>query len=94
MGGGHANMMKKWILRFIPFWTAEGMYFQKKNKKLKKITNWQPTICFSLKLGVFWSFLKIENKIKNRNILFRVMVFSVMPRWATSFSQNIKMTPK
>ena len=23
------------------FWTAEGMYFQKK-KRLKKITNWQP----------------------------------------------------
>ena len=42
-GGGHANMMKKWILRFIPFWTAEGMYFQKKKKKLKKITNWQPS---------------------------------------------------
>ena len=43
--GGHANMMKKWILRFIPFWTAEGMYIlsEKKKKKLKKITNWQPS---------------------------------------------------
>ena len=37
-------MMKIGILRCIHFWTAEGMYFQKKKKKkLKKITNWQPS---------------------------------------------------
>ena len=37
-------MMKIGILRYIHFFIAEGMYFQKKRKKkLKKITNWQPS---------------------------------------------------
>ena len=38
-------MMKNAILRYIYFWVAGGMYFQKKKrkKKLKKITNWQPS---------------------------------------------------
>ena len=37
-------LMKSWILRYIFFWKAEGIYFQK--KKLKKITNWQPSFSY------------------------------------------------
>ena len=36
-------MMKSSILRYIYFWKAEDIYFKKKKKKLKKITNWQPS---------------------------------------------------
>ena len=35
--------------------------FRKRKKKLKKITNWQPSIYFSSKLGIFWSFLTPRN---------------------------------
>ena len=37
------------ILRYIHFWKAEVMYFQKKRRKKKKIeksTNWQPSFTY------------------------------------------------